>query len=258
MSNPTRNGKIARLPKPIRQEINQRLENGATARSLIGWLNDLPEVKAVVQSEFDGHPVSEQNLSQWRKGGYEDWLRHQEALEVVKVLYEQGEELKAEGQDRMPVNEVLSLWLSSRFVVATREIAALDGDQAWRKQRQMCDDLMKMRRAEHRADHLQIERDRVDLQRQEVHIEQERLELDRTAKKRTTPARKTASHDQEAYETEPQPDQRWADITDEEKIAWARKPENLNRIAPPMTDEEHVARWKEYLGISQNPNPSHA
>ncbi|MDR3401266.1 MAG: hypothetical protein P4L99_02115 [Chthoniobacter sp.] len=247
MSNPTRNGKIARLPKPIREEINQRLDRGATAHSLIDWLNALPEVQAVVQSEFDGHPVSDQNLSQWRQGGYQDWLRHQEALEVVKILYEHGEELQAEGKERLPVNEVLSLWLSSRFVAATREISALDGEAAWKRQRQFCDDLMKVRRAEHREAQLQLERERVDLHRQEVQIDQERLEMERKARKRAG-SRKATGH--ETYENEPEPDQRWEDISDEAKIAWARKPENLDRISPPMTDEEHIARMKEMFGVS--------
>jgi len=233
MSNPTRNGKIARLPKPIREEINQRLANGATAHSLLDWLNSLPEVQAVVQSEFDGHPVSDQNLSQWRKGGYEDWLRHQEALEVVQLLYEQGEELKAQGKNRLPVNEVLSLWLSSRFVAATREIPTLDPEAAWRKQRQLCDDLMKMRRAEYRTEHLQIERDRVELQRAEVQLERERFESDKGLKTRAearqekSPRRKPAHGNRDDFESE----------------------ENDE----PLTAEEKKARWKAALGIPYAP-----
>ncbi|MEP6669251.1 MAG: hypothetical protein ABJF10_08870 [Chthoniobacter sp.] len=157
---------------------------------------------------------------------------------MVKFLYEQGEELKAQGKERMPVNEVLSLWLSSRFVATTREIATLDGEAAWKKQRQMCDDLMKMRRAEHRAEHL-------ELQRREVQIEEERLEMERTEKKRRD--RQAASLGSIGDVPEPEPDQRWEDIPDETKIAWARKPENIDRIKPPMTEEEHLAYMREYL-----------
>ncbi len=32
----TRNGKIARLPKAVREELNQRLENGELRRRLLG------------------------------------------------------------------------------------------------------------------------------------------------------------------------------------------------------------------------------
>ncbi|MGO8701675.1 MAG: hypothetical protein ACLQVY_28665 [Limisphaerales bacterium] len=42
----TRNGKIARLPLAIRQQLNLRLQNGELARDLPSWLNQLPEVEA--------------------------------------------------------------------------------------------------------------------------------------------------------------------------------------------------------------------
>ena len=69
----SRHGKIARLPKIIREQLNRRLENGWRGAKLLKWLNALPEVKEVLCEEFQGRAVSEQNLSQWREGGY---LRH--------------------------------------------------------------------------------------------------------------------------------------------------------------------------------------
>ncbi len=42
----TRNGKIARLPLAVRQQLNQRLLNGELAQDLLSWLNQLPEVQA--------------------------------------------------------------------------------------------------------------------------------------------------------------------------------------------------------------------
>jgi len=71
----TRNGKIARLPKKIREELNRRLEEGCTGAKLAEWLNEVPSVKKVLREQFKNQPISEQNLSQWRDGGYEDWLR---------------------------------------------------------------------------------------------------------------------------------------------------------------------------------------
>ena len=72
----TRNGKIARLPRAMREELNRRLRDGEQGNKLVAWLNGLPEVKAVVALEFGGKPIREQNLSEWRKGGYRDWLAH--------------------------------------------------------------------------------------------------------------------------------------------------------------------------------------
>ena len=40
-------GKIGRLPKAIQEQVNRRLENGEKARTLVAWLNSLPEVPAV-------------------------------------------------------------------------------------------------------------------------------------------------------------------------------------------------------------------
>jgi len=64
-------GKIGRLPKAIQEQVNRRLEQGERARTLVVWLNALPEVQAVLAAEFAGKPIREQNLSAWRKNGYQ-------------------------------------------------------------------------------------------------------------------------------------------------------------------------------------------
>src|SRR6185503_11596129 len=89
----TRTGKIARLPKPIREQLNQRLENGELGTSLVAWLNQLPEVQKIITEQFDGLPIRPQNLSEWRKGGYIDWIRHQLLREQTRWTAEQAAEL---------------------------------------------------------------------------------------------------------------------------------------------------------------------
>ena len=37
-------GKIGRLPKAIQEQVNRRLENGEKARTLVAWLNALPDL----------------------------------------------------------------------------------------------------------------------------------------------------------------------------------------------------------------------
>jgi hypothetical protein len=46
------------------------LSDGEPGRDLVAWLNGLPEVQRVVIAEFGGRPVREQNLSEWKQGGY--------------------------------------------------------------------------------------------------------------------------------------------------------------------------------------------
>lgn len=82
----SRKGKIARLPSALRDELNLRLFNGQSGAKILSWLNDLPEVKAVLEEDFEGLRVSDQNLSEWRKGGYEEWLRRRERLSATKEL----------------------------------------------------------------------------------------------------------------------------------------------------------------------------
>ena len=43
-------------------------------------------------AEFDGKPIREQNLSEWKQGGYRDWMAQQEALEMAERLGENAAE----------------------------------------------------------------------------------------------------------------------------------------------------------------------
>src|ERR1700686_2468694 len=90
----TRNGKIARPPSSIRDLLNRRLRDGEQGVKLMKWLNGLPEVQEVLAEEFGGRPISEQNLSEWKQGGFEDWLRHQETREWVRKLADESADLK--------------------------------------------------------------------------------------------------------------------------------------------------------------------
>ena len=41
-------GKITHLPPEIREQVNHRLEQGETNKTILPWLNSLPEVQAVL------------------------------------------------------------------------------------------------------------------------------------------------------------------------------------------------------------------
>ena len=206
--NTTRNGKIARLPKAIREELNQRLEDGETGTALVDWLNGLPQVQALVASQFGGHPILEQNLSQWKQGGYEDWRNDQKAMELARHLYERDQEMQEQARERPPISEVLSRWLTSRYVVTTREIEATDGPESWRMLRQMCGDVTKLRRTEQHERRLEIEQQRADIEQEKHKLEQKRF----AAEQRTTKARRRAKEkeNEDAQEKEPKP--HWSEI----------------------------------------------
>jgi hypothetical protein len=76
-----RNGKIARLPKAIRDKINQWLDDGRTYPQIIKDLGD------------DAKDLKPGHFSEWRKGGYEDYLRHQEWRDQLRIVRENGSEM---------------------------------------------------------------------------------------------------------------------------------------------------------------------
>jgi hypothetical protein len=94
---PARKGKIARLPAQIREEVNQRLYNGETGPRIIAWLHTQPEVLAVLDEHFGEEPITAQNLSEWRQGGYQDWLARRERVENLGVLSEYALKLAKAG-----------------------------------------------------------------------------------------------------------------------------------------------------------------
>jgi hypothetical protein len=88
-----RNGKIARLPRALRDRINQALYDRCPAKRLVQALNPMPEVKAVLAQYFNGRPLRPQNISEWKQGGYRDWLRHRQLLEQKRELTADAKDL---------------------------------------------------------------------------------------------------------------------------------------------------------------------
>lgn len=94
-----RQGKIARLPHDLRNEVNLRLLNNETAREILAWLNAQPEAIETWDSHFEGAEANPQNLSEWRLGGFKDWIRKREKIENLKTLSEFCLDAAKAGQD---------------------------------------------------------------------------------------------------------------------------------------------------------------
>ena len=82
----TSNGKIARLPAKMREEINRRLHDGETGPVILAWLNATPEAQDICRKQFDGEPISPQNLSAWRAGGFIKWQAEQRTIRNTQEL----------------------------------------------------------------------------------------------------------------------------------------------------------------------------
>jgi hypothetical protein len=180
----TRNGKIARLPKYIRDDLCRRIENGELGRELVKWLNGLSDVQEVLKEQFGGRAVTEQNLSEWKLGGYPEWLRREETRLLVSSLTEQSDELDetADGQE-----------ISDRFAGVfaaelTRLAATLleketDPEKRWQRLREVHRELSQLRRDDHRAVRTSIKRDRWNRQ-VECEIEEAGERSDKEYRKR--------------------------------------------------------------------------
>jgi hypothetical protein len=96
----TRTGKIARLPFQIREELNTKLRDGVTAPTLIKWLAQLGK-----------KGISEQNITNWRQGGFQDWLKQEERNEAIRIQSEASlslvKALQGQGSSLEEANSVL-------------------------------------------------------------------------------------------------------------------------------------------------------
>jgi hypothetical protein len=84
----TRTGKIARLPKTLRDAVNTALRDGATAAAVIKLVS---AAAANGTTNGDGSAIeipNEQNITNWRDGGYQDWLKEQERLDDMRAKRE--------------------------------------------------------------------------------------------------------------------------------------------------------------------------
>jgi hypothetical protein len=157
----TRTGKIARLPCSIRELLNRRLRDGEQGVKLMKWLNGIPEVQEVLAEEFGGRPVNEQNLSEWKQGGFEDWLRHEKTREWVRALAEESGDLGEEAGD-VSVADLLSAPLAVALGRWINELTAgaQNGPEQGRTLLGVAREMNQLRRGDHEEQRLRIERER--------------------------------------------------------------------------------------------------
>jgi len=158
-------GKITCLPQDIREQLNERLQDGEQAKTLLPWLNALPEVQAVLNVDFEGVAISEQNLSQYRQRGFLDWQSRQQALEFAAALGADDSEL----QKVLPTDlaDKLERWITVRYAAATRALGTAepqDLDKQLRHLRSFCLLILGLRRGELSAGRLAVEQQRLAIE----------------------------------------------------------------------------------------------
>jgi hypothetical protein len=168
----TRKGKIARLPREIRDDLNRRMAESEDGGALLRWLNELPAVKEMLAREFDGNAVTKHNLYEWRIGGFTEWQARQDMLEQTREL----------AADAREVNAVTDGKLADHLatVLAVRYAAALSGwngeaDENFRRKlrvlRGLCQDIVELRRGDHSGARLQMEQERLGREQEKTEAE---------------------------------------------------------------------------------------
>ena len=165
---PTRKGKIARLPRAVREQLNQRLDDGESGPRLLAWLNALPEVQAMLATHFGGSRISQQNLSAWKLGGFPDWLREEGAREWVDRLVEESDDFKP-GQGPALLAERVSVTVLMELVKVLRKASdSADLSEHRKGVLGAAHQLARLRWMEQRAIHLQLAQERRDFKKEEA------------------------------------------------------------------------------------------
>jgi hypothetical protein len=161
----TRNGKIARLPFEIREEINHRLMNNEPAKNIVTWLNCDSTVRLCLEQLFEGRPMTEQNISEWRQGGYEEWLAERSCLESICDLSERAARVSLTDINAehllMVITasyaDLLQKWDKMPEIAFNRRLIVLQN---------LATTALAMRRSEQRDIKLKLDRDRLEILRQ--------------------------------------------------------------------------------------------
>ena len=123
----SRNGKIAKLPIQLREQLNVRISEGFTLKSILEWLNTDPAVLSILNTHFGGRPISQQNMSEWRLGGYEEWLANQEYFSDARAFAERRKFLDSSGisaEDLLGV--ITARWASIMDTMHEMDIISLN------------------------------------------------------------------------------------------------------------------------------------
>jgi hypothetical protein len=124
----TRNGKIARLPAAIREELNQRLLDGEQGKPLVVWLNSLPRVQALLKDKFQGTPISEVNLSHWKNGGFPAWEAGEQMADSVSSIIQGATALQAVAKGGL--TDRMALMLAANMALEMQRLQSVsDGNE---------------------------------------------------------------------------------------------------------------------------------
>ena len=149
------------MPRDIRNQLNRRIADGEPGIRLVEWLNSLAEVNQVLAADFGGREINEQNLCEWKQGGYQDWLGRQEMLVCARELVGDAAELATTAAGSLA--DHLCVILSGRYATLVSGWKG-ETDEKFRREartlRVLCQDIVELRRGDHNAGRLRLDLER--------------------------------------------------------------------------------------------------
>ena len=233
-------GKIARLPRDIREMVNHRIEDGEPARTLLEWLNACQSVKDTLTDYFDGRPITEQNLSEWKQRGFAEWQRHQETRELAREFLHEAEELEDEVGDE-PLTDRLSKRMALTLARLLREVE--NGENGPRRETAILGivrEFSLLRRGDHAMQRLRMEQEDRDAAVLEDDV-QEWVEKYETLDRRVRLIEAFYSVDREKFEAD-RKEGRLTPEEEKEKLADFAKTEEF--LAKIRKRGPHPTRWE--------------
>ena len=160
--------KIGRLPFAVRNELNERIRDGAQGAEILDWLNGLKETKRILREQKSG-PINAQNLTDWRSSGYRDWLDDQDRADRIRRLAEVSQTLAtAAGGNAASVG----------CNIATAKIMdileAADEDQV----ADLATALVKLRASENAAQKVALAEEKNAIQKEQLSLSRAKFERD--------------------------------------------------------------------------------
>lgn len=92
-----RTGKIARLPKPMRDSVSRLLSDGRSVADIIATLEAEGFGAEWLAKNGFSDDWNDQNFTNWRQGGYLEWERNQHRLDEIRMRKEMALEIAREG-----------------------------------------------------------------------------------------------------------------------------------------------------------------
>lgn len=174
-----RQGKFARLPHALREEVNLRLLNGESGGSLLAWLNVQPEAIRAWDQYFEGAPATVQNLSEWRRGGYKDWMAAREEVENTKSLAAFAAKLAAAGDN---LSDGLQAIVAGHIMQGFEALIHADEgdekpDDPVGRIAKLAGVVVSMRHADTAADKLKLDKEKVTLKKEDQALAREKFEM---------------------------------------------------------------------------------